>query len=155
MRVAATVAPLALLATACGAKSDPYAASLAQPSEHVEFTADITGPKGRERITGSGDFTNHPDRGQYTFVAGGRSFHQVFANDKLYVHVSGRWLPRRLVAQDPQTPAQMFRAHLPAKVEGGLIRSITVREAGSAATYVFSHYGKKVSVTVPRVKGSK
>ncbi len=154
MRVAATVAPLALLATACGGKSDPYAASLAKASEHVEFTAHITGLKGRERITGTGDFTNHPDRGQYSFVAGGRTFRQVFAEGRLYVHVSGKWLLRKLIAQSPQTPAQMFRAHLPAKVEGGLIRSITVRQAGSVATYVFSSYGKEVSVTVPRVKGS-
>jgi hypothetical protein len=48
----------------------------------------------------------------------------------------------------------MFRAHLPAKIEDGLIRSITVHQMGNVGTYVFSKYGEHVSVTVPPVKGS-
>ena len=35
MRVAATIAPLALLATSCGGKDDPYAKSLAMGSERI------------------------------------------------------------------------------------------------------------------------
>jgi hypothetical protein len=155
VRVAATIAPLALLATSCGGKSDPYAKSLALGSEHVEITADVSLGKAHQHITGSGDFTNAPDRGHYTFVVGRTSHHQVFANGRLYVDLNGQWLSSKLTTHSPQTPATMFRAHLPAKLEDGVVRSITVRDTGSVATYVFSKYGEHVSVTVPRVKGSK
>ena len=156
MRAVLALAPVALLATSCGGtKNDPYAKSIAMGSEHVEFTADVSRGKARERITGSGDFTNAPDRGRYRFVAGGKTYRQVFANGRIYVYVYGQWLPGKLTTHSPQTPAMMFRAHLPATVEGGLIRSITVRDVGGVATYVFSNYGEHVSVTVPRVKGSK
>jgi hypothetical protein len=156
VRAAIAIAPVALLATSCGGKAaDPYAKSLAMGSEHVQFTADVANGKAHERITGSGDFTNAPDRGRYSFVAGGTTRRQVFASGRLYVYAYGQWLSSKLTTHSPQTPAQMFRAHLPAKVEDGLIRSITVRDVGSVATYVFSKYGEHVSVTVPRVKGSK
>ena len=156
MRVAATIAPLALLATSCGGKADPYAKSLAMGSEHVEITADVSLGKKHQHITGSGDFTNAPDRGHYTFVLGRTTHHQVFANGRLYIDVDGEWMSAKVSSHSPQTPATMFRAHLPAKVEGGLIRSITVHDGiGGVANYVFSKYGEHVSVTVPRVKGSK
>jgi hypothetical protein len=155
VRVALTLAPVALLATSCGSHSDPYAKSLALGSEHVEFTADATNGKAHVRLTGSGDFTNAPDRGRYRFVVGGKSQQQVFANGRLYVYAYGQWLSQKLSTHTPQTPAQMFRAHLPAKIENGLVRSITIRDTGGVATYVFSKYGEHVSVTVPRVKGSK
>jgi hypothetical protein len=157
VRAAATVVPLAILATSCGGKSakDPYAASLATGSEHVVLTADATNGKAHVRIEGSGDFTNVPDRGRYSFVAGGRRQQQVFANGRLYVRVGTRWVSAKMSTHTPQTPAQMFRAHLPAKIENGLVRSITVHDTGGVATYVFSKYGEHVSVTVPRVKGSK
>lgn len=143
-------------ATACGGKkADPYARSLALGSEHVEITADVSRGKVHEHLTGSGDFTNVPDRGRYIFVAGGVAHQQIFANGRLYVHVYGQWLSGKLTSHSPQTPAQMFRAHLPAKIENGLVRSITIRDVGGVATYVFSKYGEHVSVTVPRVKGSK
>jgi hypothetical protein len=145
-----------LLATACGgAKQDPYAASLAKGSEHVEITANARVGKQHERVTGSGDFTNAPDRGRYTVSVHGTSFAQVFAGGRLYVSVDGRWLSAKLTSQSPQTPAQMFRAHLPARIENGLVRSITIHDnLGGTATYNFSKYGEHVSVTVPRVKGS-
>ncbi len=156
MRAAIAIAPVALLATSCGGKAaDPYARSLAMGSEHVEFTADVSRGKAHERIMGSGDFTNAPDRGRYRFVAGGKPQQQVFANGRLYVHVYGQWLSGKLTTHSPQTPAQMFRAHLPAKFEDGLVHSIAVRDTGSVATYVFSKYGEHVSVTVPRVKGTQ
>ena len=143
-------------ATACGGKSaDPYAKSLALGSEHVEFTADATNGKAHELIKGSGDFTNAPDRGRYSFVVRGTSQQQVFANGRLYVNAYGQWLSQKMNTHTPQTPAQMFRAHLPAKIENGLVRSITIRDKGGVATYVFSKYGEHVSVTAPRVKGSK
>ncbi len=155
MRLVIGVSVLAT-ATACGGKAaDPYAKSLAMGSEHVEIKADATIGKAHEHLTGSGDFTNTPDRGHYSFVVGGTTHRQVFANGRLYVHVLGQWLSQKVSAHTPQTPAQMLRAHLPAKVENGLIRSITVHDTGGVATYVFSHYGNHVSVTVPRVKGTK
>ncbi len=155
MRLLVGVGVLAT-ATACGGKSeDPYAKSLSMGSEHIEFTADATNGKAHELIKGSGDFTNAPDRGRYSFVVRGAAQQQVFANGRLYVNAYGEWLPSKVGAQSPQTPAQMFRAHLPATIENGLVRSITIRDKGGVATYVFSKYGEHVSVTVPRVKGTK
>jgi hypothetical protein len=146
------VAGAALLATAtgCGAKHDPYAASLAKGSEHVQITAHVR----HETLTGQGDFTNAPDRGQYTFVVHGVTHRQVFAGGRLYVLAFGKWLSAKMAAHTPQTPAQMFRAHLPARIENGLVRSITIRDTGGTATYDFSRYGERVSITVPRVKGA-
>jgi hypothetical protein len=136
----------------CGSakKLDPYAASLAKGSEHVEIVAKV---RGRE-LHGAGDFTNSPDRGRYTFTVAGKPAEQIFANDRLYVHVFGRWLSAKLTAKSPQTPAEMFRKHLPATFENGLVKSITVHDVGGTATYTFSKYGEHVSVTVPKVKGS-
>ena len=154
MRVAATIAPLALLATSCGgSKQDPYAKSLAMGSEHVEITADLSAGR---HLVGSGDFTNAPDRGRYSFTVDGKpDQRQVFANGRIYVYGFGKWLTMTMTVHTPQTPAQMFRAHLPAKIENGLVRSITLHSHGSVATYVFSKYGEPVSITIPRVKGSK
>ena len=154
MRLALGVTVLAT-ATACGGKgADPYAKSLALGSEHVKFTADATNGKAHELIKGSGDFTNAPDRGRYSFGARGTSQQQVFANGRLYVYAFGQWLSQKMSTHTPQTPAQMFRAHLPAKIENGLVRSITTHDTGGVVTYVFSNYGEHVSVTVPRVKGT-
>ena len=156
MRAAFALAPVALLATACGSKAeDPYAKSLAMGSEHVEFTADATNGRVHKRIRGSGDFSNVPDRGRYSFAVDGKSQQQVFADGRIFVHVYGRWLSQKMSTHTPQTPAQMFRARLPATMEGGLVRSITVHDTGGDVKYVFSKYGEPVSITVPRVKGSK
>ena len=155
MRLALGVTVLAT-ATACGGKTaDPYAKSLAMGSEHVEFVAVTTLRKQHERVVGSGDFTNAPDRGRYRFDVRGKSQQQVFANGRLYVYAFDQWLSQKMSTHTPQTPAQMFRAHLPAKIENGVVRSITIHDTGGVATYVFSKYGERVSVTVPRVKGSK
>ena len=136
----------------CGSakKVDPYAASLAKGSEHVEIVAKV---RGRE-LHGAGDFTNSPDRGRYTFSVLGKRTEQVFANGRLYVHVFGRWLSAKLTAKSPQTPAEMFRKRLPATFESGLVKSITIHDVGGTATYTFSKYGEHVSVTVPKAKGS-
>jgi len=155
VRLALGVTVLAT-ATACGGKgADPYAKSLAMGSEHVEFRADATNGKVHELIKGSGDFTNAPDRGRYSCAADGKRRQQVFAGGRLYVHVYRQWLSQKMSTHTPQTPAQMFRAHLPAKIENGLVRSISIHDTGGVVTYVFSNYGEHVSVTVPRVKGSK
>ena len=156
MRVAATIAPLALLATSCGgSKVDPYAKSLAMGSEHVELRASFARAGKQMHITGSGDFTNTPDRGRLRIVANGNSFEQVFAGNRIYVKTFGEWISGRVHGNNPETPAEMFRAHLPARTARGLVQSITVNSSGGSATYVFSKYGEPVSVTIPRVKGSK
>jgi hypothetical protein len=49
----------------------------------------------------------------------------------------------------------MLRARFPAKVVGSLVQSLELRGGGSFVTATFSRYGEHVSVTVPRVKGSK
>ena len=155
MRLALGVTVLAT-ATACGGKTaDPYAKSLAMGSEHVELHASF-GRAGRQaHVTATGDFTNTPDRGRLHIVASGNSFDEVFVGNRIYVNTFGEWVSGKVHGNNPQTPAEMFRARLPARTENGLVRSITVRSAGGSATYVFSKYGERVSVTVPRVKGSK
>ena len=156
MRVAATIAPLALLATSCGgSRADPYAKSLAKGSEHVELHATFAQAGRRVHITGTGDFTNTPDRGRLHVFASGNSFDEVFAGNRIYVNTFGDWVSGKVRGNNPQTPAEMFRARLPAITENGLVRSITVRSSGGSATYVFSRYGEPVSITIPRVKGSK
>jgi hypothetical protein len=155
VRAALALAPVALLATSCGGKTDPYAKSLAMGSEHVELHASF-GRAGRQaHVTATGDFTNTPDRGRLHIVASGNSFDEVFVGNNIYVNTFGEWVSGKVHGNNPQTPAQMFRARLPARAENGLVRSITVRSAGGSATYVFSKYGEPVSVTIPRVKGSK
>ena len=143
-------------ATACGGKSaDPYAKSLAMGSEHVELHASFARAGQRVHITGTGDFTNTPDRGRLHIAASGNSFDEVFSGNTIYVNTFGEWVSGKVHGNNPQTPAEMFRARLPAVTENGLVRSITVRSQGGSATYVFSKYGRPVSVNIPRVKGSK
>jgi hypothetical protein len=158
VRVAATIAPLALLATSCGgSKVDPYAKSLAMGSEHVEFHSSFAQGGKRVDASGYGDFTNNPDRGRLNILTGSdsSSFDEVFANGRIYVDTFGEWVSGKVHGNTPQTPAEMFRAHLPARIENGVVRSITVSSKGGSATYVFSKYGEPVSITIPRVKGSK
>jgi hypothetical protein len=155
VRVAATIAPLALLATSCGNRHvDPYLKSLEMGSEHVELHGSFAQAGKQWRVSVTGDFTNAPDRGRLTIVAGKSTFHEVFADGKVYVDTYGKWISGKVHGTSPQTPAQMFRAHLPARIENGLVRSITVQSSGGSATYVFSKYGEHVSVTIPRVKGT-
>ena len=132
----------------CGSakKADPYEASLAKRSEHVEISAHVRD----QTIHGHGDFTNHPDRGQYVFPLKGVLHRQVFANGRLYVYVFNKWVSAKLGDKSPQTPAQMFRKRLPATFENGLVRTITLKDAGGTATYTFSKYGEPVTVTVPK-----
>ncbi|MFL5961372.1 MAG: hypothetical protein ACJ757_00565 [Gaiellaceae bacterium] len=153
--MAATIAPLALLATSCGGKSDPYAKSLAKGSEHVEYRGTVLVDGERVPLHGSGDFTNTPDRGTLVVRRGGETIKEVFANNTVYVQVGKEWVSRRVSSSAPETPAQMFRAHLPATVEGGLVRRIALKNRAGSLTIDFSRYGEHVSVTVPRVKGSK
>lgn len=157
MRLALGVTVLAT-ATACGgSKPDPYAKSLARGSEHVEFHSSFTHGGKRVHVSGYGDFTNNPDRGRLNILTGNdaTSFDEVFAGGRIYVNTFGEWVSGKVHGTNPQTPAQMFRAHLPARIENGLVRSITLTSPGGSATYVFSKYGEPVSVTIPRVKGSK
>ena len=144
MRVALGVTVLATV-TACGGKKiDPYANSLAQGSEHVDFRGVVDGVA----ITGTGDFTNNPDRGRVTLHTPTGDVRQVIDGHTVYTAAGGRWHVKRVGGL--QTAAQMFRARVPATVAGGFVRRI-VRHG---VTYDFSQYGKNVSVHVPRVKGA-
>lgn len=156
MRLALGVTVLAT-ATACGGKKvDPYERSLAQGSEHVELRGYLRSGGPKTLISGSGDFTNSPDRGRLRMYVAGRTFNEVFANQTVYVETRHGWISQVVrKPKDPQTPAQMLRARLPARVSGGLVRSLELRGGGSVITVTFSHYGEPVSVTIPRVKGSK
>jgi hypothetical protein len=124
-------------------------------SEHVELHASFARAHRKVHVSATGDFTNTPDRGRMHIVAAGNAFDEVFAGGRIYVNTFGDWVSGKVQGNNPQTPAEMFRARLPARVENGLVRSITVNSSGGSATYVFSKYGEPVSVTIPRVKGSK
>jgi hypothetical protein len=156
VRVALGVGVLAT-ATACGGtKVDAYEHSLARGSEHVELRGYLLEGGRKIPMRGSGDFTNAPDRGRLTFVVSGTRFNEVFANQTVYVQTPDGWVSQAVSKlKGPETPAQMLRARLPAKVVDGLVRSLEIRGDGSFVTATFSRYGEHVSVTVPRVKGSK
>jgi hypothetical protein len=155
VRVAATIAPLALLATSCGGKDDPYAKSLAQGSEHVEYRGTVLVEGEPVPLRGSGDFTNSPDRGTLVIRQGTHTIREVYANSTVYIRDRNRWVSAKVRGDAPETPAQMLRLRLPAKVEDGLVRRIFLKTADGSITVDFSQYGEKVTVTVPRVKGSK
>jgi hypothetical protein len=149
VRAALTLAPVALLATSCGAHRDPYANSLAQGSEHVEFRGTVNGVA----ITGSGDFTNTPDRGRVTVRTPTGVVQQVIDGHNVYTRAGGVWHVEQVAGV--QTAAQMLRARVPARIAGDLVRHLEIRSGKAVVSYDFSRYGEKVSVTVPRVKGSK
>jgi hypothetical protein len=132
-------------ATACGGekKADPYAASLAKRTVHVEFAGTVGG----QRVLGSGDFAG--DRGRVVIHTRNGDVREVVDGHTIYTRLGSAWHVGH--AAGPQTPAQMFRARVPATAAGGLVRRI-VRDG---IAYTFSNYGERVSVTVPRVKGSK
>ena len=155
MRAAIAIAPVALLATSCGGKSDPYAKSLAQGSEHVEYRGEVLVGSTRVPLRGTGDFTNSPDRGKLVVRRGGETITEVFANDTVYIQIGKEWVSRKVSGSSPETPAQMFRAHLSATVKDGLVRRINLKNGAGSIAVDFSRYGEHVSVAVPRVKGSK
>jgi hypothetical protein len=157
VRAAIAIAPVALLATSCGGKSDPYAASLAKGSEHVEASGAVN-PNGTwVEFTESGDFTNNPDRGRITLRIDGHSYAQIVTPRYVYWHPHGAWTRIPLTGGNvsPQTPAQIFRARPKATIAGGLVRHVDVRTSTVRMSVDFSKYGEPVSVTIPRVKGSK
>jgi hypothetical protein len=147
VRAALTLAPVALLATSCGAQSDPYAASLEQGTVHVEFHGVV---RGRE-VQGSGDFRG--ETGALITRANGAKLRQVVVGHRIYVKTVAGW--RTSVTSGPNTPEELFRKRLPATIEDGLVRRIVVKRGADRITYEFSRYGEQVSVTIPRVKGSK
>jgi hypothetical protein len=156
VRLALGVGVLAT-ATACGGKKvDAYEHSLAQGSEHVELRGYLLEGSRKMPVRGSGDFTNAPDRGRLTLVVGGKRINEVYANQTVYIETEDGWMSQVVrKPKEPETPAQMLRARLPATVVGGLVRSLELRGGGSFITATFSRYGEPVSVTIPRVKGSK
>ncbi|HEY6961671.1 MAG TPA: hypothetical protein VI408_07265 [Gaiellaceae bacterium] len=147
MRLALGVTVLAT-ATACGGeKPDPYAASLARGSEHIEIRGVVDGGA----IRGYGDFTN--ETGHMIVITNtGAVLEEVVAGHRIYVKNDGQWSTS--TAAGFLTPSQVFLKRVPARIENGLVRSVTFRNAHGRETITFSRYGEHVSVTVPRVKGS-
>jgi hypothetical protein len=158
VRAAVAIAPVALLATSCGGKDDPYAKSLAMGSEHFEGSGTVRAAGIRARFTETGDFTNQPDRGRLTlrFVNGG-TFREIVTSNAVYIRFENRWVraPAYSAPVALKTPAQLFKAGFPATIEDGLVRHMEIRTPKLKMSIDFSRYGEKVSVTVPRVKGSK
>jgi hypothetical protein len=156
VRAAFTLAPVALLATSCGAHGDPYARSLAQGSEHIEATGAVLAGTWVS-FTESGDFTNNPDRGRITLRIDGTSYNEVVTPHFVYMLDRGTWTRIPLTGGNvsPQTPAQIFRARPKASIVGGLVSHVDLRTAKVRMSVDFSKYGEPVSVTIPRVKGSK
>jgi hypothetical protein len=158
MRVAFALAPVALLATSCGGKSDPYEASIAKGSEHVEATGSVLADGTWVPFTESGDFTNDPDRGRITLRLKGQSFHQVVTSRYVYMQQkNGTWKRVPAAGRDtgPQTPAQIFRTRPTATIVDGLVRHIELSTPNIRMSLDFSKYGEPVSITVPRVKGTQ
>ena len=156
MRVAIAFAPLALLATSCGGKAaDPYAKSLALGSERVEINGWVANGTKHVPISASGDFTNHPDRGTLTIHQQGATLHEVFDRNTVYLRAGKNWVSQPVNTKMAQTPAQMFRARKPARVVNGRVVHIQQTTSTGSISIDFSRYGERVSVTIPRVKGSK
>ena len=156
MRAAIAFAPLALLATSCGGKAaDPYAKSLALGSEHVEINGWVANGTKHVPISASGDFTNHPDRGTLTIHQQGATLHEVFDRNTVYLRAGKNWVSQPVNTKMAQTPAQMFRARKPARVVNGRVVHIQQTTSTGSISIDFSRYGERVSVTIPRVKGSK
>jgi hypothetical protein len=157
VRLALILGPVALLATSCGGKSDPYAASIAKGSEHVEAKGEVFAGGTWVPFTESGDFTNNPDRGRITLRIGGQTFHQVITRHYVYMQKNGAWTRVPLAGRDfsPQTPAQIFRSRPTATIVDGLVRHVGLDTPTVRMSLNFSKYGEPVSITVPRVKGSK
>jgi hypothetical protein len=158
MRVAFALAPVALLATSCGGgKSDPYTASIAKGSEHVEAKGVVRAGNTWVPFTESGDFTNDPDQGRITLRLKGQTFHQVVTSRYVYMQDHGAWKRVPVAGRDlsPQTPAQIFRTRPTAILADGLVSHIDISTDTIRMGVDFSKYGEPVSITVPRVKGSK
>jgi hypothetical protein len=158
VRAALGLAPVVLLATSCGAQTDPYEHSLAQGSEHVEARGSVYAGGTWVPFTESGDFTNDPDRGKITLRIRGASFREVVTPRYVYMQQpGGAWkgVPAAGRGSGPQTPAQIFRTRPTATITGGLVRHVEISTSNVKLSVDFSKYGEPVSVTVPRVKGSK
>jgi hypothetical protein len=158
VRAAIAIAPFALLATSCGGKSDPYEASLAKGSEHVEARGAVRAGGTWVPFTESGDFTNNPDRGRITLRLKSQRFSQVVTSSYVYMQQkNGTW--KRVPAADgdtgPQTPAQIFRMRPTATIVDGLVRHVELSTDTIRLRIDFSKYGEPVSITIPRVKGSQ
>jgi hypothetical protein len=137
---------LATATAGCGAKHDPYAASLAKGSEHVELRGTVAGA----RVTGSGDFTG--SKGTLTVRTAKSVLREVVVGNRIYVDTGRGWQTAKSTGF--VTPAQVFAKRMPARVENGLVRSVVLRDSHGTETITFSKYGEQVSVTVPRVKGA-
>ncbi len=159
MRVAIAIAPVVLLASSCGGKSDPVAKTLAQPSEHVALTGTVTAAGKKQRFTASGDFTNHPDQGTMTMRLGGQTIHEVITGTRVYIRSNALKMPKGKLwllvdaKQDlagTQTPAHMLQhGGYPLRVQHGLVTHIDIKTSNVTMSVDFSRFGSPVRVQVP------
>jgi hypothetical protein len=158
VRAAIAIAPLALLATSCGGKTDPVAKTLAQPSEHVTLRGTITSSGQTQAFTAAGDFTNHPDQGAMTMHFGPQTVHEVITGSRVYIRSNALKLARGkswlLVSATSdtagtQTPTHMLRHGYPTRVKDGLVRHIDVKTKTFTMSVDLSRFGEPVHVQVP------
>jgi hypothetical protein len=158
VRAAIVIAPLALLASACGGKVDPVAKTLAQPSEHVTLHGTVTSNGKTQAFTAAGDFTNHPDQGTMTMHFGPQTIHEVITGSRVYIRSTAlklakgkSWLLVSATSDTAgtQTPTHMLRHGYPMSVKDGLVRHIEIKTTTLTMSVDFSRFGKPVHVQVP------
>jgi hypothetical protein len=153
MRCVFALAPLAVVASACGSKADPYARSLARGSEHVELKGSALAAGVRVPFAASGDFTNSPDRGSMTLhFEHGATFREIVTSSRVYIQLERRWYSVSTTSAPvgTQTPAEILRAHAPGRIEGGVVRHVDIHTPRVTMSIDFSRYGEPVHVAVPR-----
>ncbi len=146
MRAVLGATVLATATAGCGAKHDPYAASLAKGSEHVEIRGVVNG----HALRAAGDF--HGANGTMTIRSGKVVVHEVISGSHVFVDAGRKWSTATTTGF--VSPVQIFRKRLPATIANGLVERVVLRTKQGRETIAFSKYGEHVSVTVPRVKGA-
>ena len=158
MRAAIAIAPLALLASSCGGKTDPVAKTLAQSSEHVTLRGTVTSGGNTQAFSAAGDFTNHPDQGAMTMHFGTQAIHEVITGSRVYIRSSALKLAKGkswlLVsassdAAGTQTPTHMLEHGYPIRVKDGLVSHIDLKTKTLTMSVDLSRFGEPVHVQVP------
>jgi hypothetical protein len=160
VRVVFVLAPLAMLASACGGSKakDPVASTLAQASEHVTLRGTVTSNRKTQAFTASGDFTNHPDEGTMTMHFGPQTIHEVITGSRVYIRSSAlklakgkSWLLVNATSDTAgtQTPTHMLQHGYRMRVTDGLVRHIDIKTSTLTMSVDFSRFGEPVHVKVP------
>jgi hypothetical protein len=160
VRVVFVLAPLAVLASACGGSKakDPVASTLAQASEHVTLRGTVTSSGKTQAFTASGDFTNHPDEGMMTMHFGPQTIHEVITGSRVYIRSTAlklakgkSWLLVNATSDTigTQTPTHMLKHGYPTRVTNGLVTHLDIKTSALTMSVDFSRFGEPVHVKVP------